>query len=77
MEHKAEEVKAVIAKIRPYIQRDGGDVEFVRLEKDGTVYVRMLGACMDCMAIDDTLKFGIEAMVMDEVEGIKEVKVEQ
>lgn len=72
MQTKVDEIKKVIEKIRPYIQRDGGDVEFVSFE-DGVVKVRMLGACMDCLSIDDTLKDGIEAILMDEVEGITEV----
>ena len=72
MQTKVDEIKKVIEKIRPYIQRDGGDVEFVSFE-DGVVNVHMLGACMDCLSIDDTLKDGIEAILMDEVEGITEV----
>ena len=44
METMETQVKNVIEKIRPYIQRDGGDVEFVSLE-DGIVTVKMLGAC--------------------------------
>ncbi|MDF9823747.1 Fe-S cluster biogenesis protein NfuA [Breznakia sp. PF5-3] len=76
MEKKNNEIIAVIEKIRPYIQRDGGDVEFLRYE-DGIVYVRMIGACVGCLALDDTIKFGLEAMLQDEVDGIKEVKVEE
>ncbi len=69
-----EQVIDVLEKIRPYIQRDGGDVEFESLE-DGIVTVRMLGACADCMSINDTLKDGIEALLLDEVEGITEVRL--
>ena len=58
MDKKIEEIKNVIEKIRPYIQRDGGDLEFVDFE-DGIVKVRFLGACVDCMAIGDTLKDGV------------------
>ncbi|MDF9838262.1 Fe-S cluster biogenesis protein NfuA [Breznakia sp. PFB2-8] len=76
MEKKNNEIIAVIEKIRPYIQRDGGDVEFLRYE-DSIVYVRMIGACVGCLALDDTIKFGLEAMLQDEVDGIKEVKVEE
>ncbi len=72
MKTKEEEVIEVIEKVRPYIQRDGGDVEFVSYE-DGVVKVRMLGACVGCMSIGDTLKEGIEAILMDEVAGISEV----
>ncbi|WP_416324714.1 NifU family protein [[Eubacterium] hominis] len=74
MQTKIEEIKHVIEKIRPYIQRDGGDVEFVSFE-DGIVTVRMLGACMGCFALDDTIKDGIEAILLDEVEGVVGVAV--
>lgn len=68
------EVLRVINMIRPYIQRDGGDVEFVKLE-DGVVYVKMLGACAGCMSLDDTLKLGIETTLLDEVPGIVRVEL--
>ena len=45
METKINEIKKVLDKIRPYIQRDGGDVEFVSYD-NGCVNVRMLGACL-------------------------------
>ncbi|MEE0829843.1 MAG: NifU family protein [Longicatena sp.] len=66
------EIVKVINKIRPYIQRDGGDVEFVRFE-DGIVFVRMLGACQGCSSVYDTLEGGIEAILLDEVAGVKKV----
>ena len=44
MENIEEQIKNVIHKLRPYLQRDGGDIEYVDF-KDGIVYVRMLGAC--------------------------------
>lgn len=64
-----------IEKIRPYIQQDGGDVEFVRLEDD-IVYVSVHGACLGCSSLDMTLKDGVEALILDEVEGIKEVRLD-
>ena len=76
MQTKIEEIQHVIEKIRPYIQRDGGDVEFVSFD-DGIVTVRMLGACMGCFALDDTIKDGIEAILLDEVEGVTGVAVAQ
>ena len=66
------EIVKVINKIRPYIQRDGGDVEFVRFE-DGIVFVRMLGACQGCSSVYDTLEGGFEAILLDEVAGVKKV----
>lgn len=74
MKTKEQEIVDVIEKIRPYIQRDGGDVEFVSFE-EGIVHVRMLGACQDCMSLDDTIKDGIEAILLDEVSGVVEVQV--
>ena len=73
-EEKVALVKKTIEKVRPYIQGDGGDVEFVKLEDD-IVYVRVHGACVGCMALDATLKDGVEALILDEVEGIKEVRL--
>ena len=63
------QIKTILNKIRPYLQQDGGDVEFVEF-KEGIVYVRMLGACLDCAMLDDTLHGGIESMIVDEVPGV-------
>lgn len=63
------QVKDIIDKIRPYINRDGGDIQFVKYE-EGIVYVQMLGACIGCAAIDTTLKDGVEAILLEEVPGI-------
>ncbi len=71
---KEELIKRTLEKIRPYIQRDGGDIEFVSLEDD-IVYIRVHGACIGCASLDFTIKEGIEAILLDEVEGIKEVRL--
>ena len=65
-------VQAVLDKIRPYLQFDGGDISLDHVE-DGYVYVRMYGACMGCMAIGETLDNGVAALLMDEVPGVKGV----
>ncbi len=69
MDNSVEKIKEILEKIRPYLQRDGGDVEFINYE-DGIVYVRMLGACSDCISIDITLKNGIEQVLVEEVPGV-------
>ena len=61
-------------KIRPFINRDGGDIEFVDFI-DGIVYVKMLGACEGCSLIDSTLSEGIEIILMDEVPGVLGVRL--
>lgn len=63
------EIIKVIEKIRPYINRDGGDIEFVDFQ-DGIVYVKMLGACNGCSLIDSTLQDGVAEILMEEVPGV-------
>jgi Fe-S cluster biogenesis protein NfuA len=67
-------IKKCLAKIRPYLNQDGGDVDFVDF-KDGIVYVRLLGACVGCSSSDLTLKNGVEALLLEEVPGV--IGVEQ
>lgn len=64
-----QQVLDLIHKVRPYLQRDGGDIEVLNVE-DGIVYVKMLGACDGCMALDVTLKQGIETMLLENVPGV-------
>ncbi len=70
-----ENIEKTLNKIRPYIQRDGGDVEFIDVDEHGVVSVRMLGACATCLSLDTTLSDGIEAILIDEVEGVHSVKL--
>ena len=67
-----EQVIDVINRIRPYLNGDGGDVEFVKFE-NGIVYVRLVGACAGCAMQDATLKDGLEALLLEEVPGVVEV----
>ncbi|MDR2822095.1 MAG: NifU family protein [Acholeplasmatales bacterium] len=67
-------VSDLIDKVRPYLKRDGGDLEIVKIE-DGIVYVKMLGACIDCMLLDNTIKDGIESMLLEHVPGVIGVTV--
>lgn len=73
MENIEEQIKTVINKLRPYLQRDGGDIEFVDF-KEGIVYVKMLGACAGCSMLDQTLKDGVEQILLEEVPGVLEVQ---
>ena len=68
-----EQIKKILGKIRPYLNSEGGDLEYLGF-KDGIVYVRMLGACIDCGALDSTLKDGIEALLVENVPEVIEVK---
>lgn len=68
-----ERVQEILDKLRPYIQRDGGDVELVEIE-DGIVRVRLLGACGSCPSSTITLKAGIERALMEEISEVREVE---
>ena len=68
-----ERVEAALDKVRPYLQNDGGDVELVSVEEDGTVKVRLTGACGGCPMSTQTLKHGIERVLKEEVKEVKEV----
>ena len=67
-------IKLTINKVRPFLQADGGDVEFIKFE-EGIVYVKLYGACVGCSSADITLKEGIEALLLEEVPGV--IAVEQ
>ena len=69
-----EEVEKILAKIRPYIQSDGGDISLVSVdETSGVVKVSLHGACGSCPSSTATLKGGVERMMKAEVPGVKEV----
>lgn len=68
-----EKVKAVIEKIRPQLQMDGGDVELLEITDDGVVKVRLQGHCAGCMHAQQTLKLGIERAVKQFEPSVKEV----
>jgi len=61
-----EKVQEAIDKIRPMLQRDGGDVELVDVS-DGIVTVRLQGACAGCPMSQMTLKNGIEKFLKKEI----------
>jgi Fe-S cluster biogenesis protein NfuA len=67
-----DEVLEVLDKLRPFLQRDGGDVELIDVE-DGIVKLKLMGACGSCPSSTITLKAGIERALIEEVEGIQEV----
>jgi Fe-S cluster biogenesis protein NfuA len=68
-----EKVEKAIEKIRPFLQRDGGDIELVEIT-DGVVKVRLKGACMGCPMSQITLQEGVGRALKKEVPEI--VKVE-
>jgi Fe-S cluster biogenesis protein NfuA len=69
-----ERVEAVLDKVRPMLQRDGGDVELVEVQDDGIVKVRLTGACSGCPMSTMTLKNAIEETIKKEIPEIKSVE---
>ncbi len=69
-----EQVEQALAKIKPVLQADGGDVELVEVTDNGIVKVRLTGACKGCPMSQMTLKNGIERVVVKEVPGVKAVE---
>jgi Fe-S cluster biogenesis protein NfuA len=69
-----EKVEAALEKVRPALQRDGGDVALVDITDDGIVKVQLTGACKGCPMSQMTLKNGIERFVKSEVPEVKSVE---
>jgi len=67
-----EKVKAALDKIRPALQADGGDVELIDVV-NGTVKVKLTGACGGCPMATMTLKRGIERILKEQIPEVKEV----
>jgi Fe-S cluster biogenesis protein NfuA len=67
-------VKNVLEQIRPYLQADGGDVEYVNMTDDNQVNIRLLGMCGNCPHSQMTLKNGIEAAVIRAIPEVKSVE---
>ena len=68
------QVTAVLEKIRPMIQSDGGDLELIGIRSDGTVLIKLLGACIGCPSSTMTLQMGIERNLMEKVPGVTGVE---
>jgi len=68
-----ENIKKVLEQIRPLLQKDGGDVEFINVDESGVVKVKLKGACGSCPGALHTLKNGIERTLKQHVPNVKEV----
>ena len=66
-------IEKTLEKIRPFLQRDGGDITFDSFE-DGIVYINVHGACEGCSLMQVDIEEGIEIIVMEEVPGVVAVR---
>ncbi len=68
-EETIQAIKATLEKVRPFLQRDGGDIDYIGY-RDGIVYVAMVGACEGCSLADNDISAGVEIILMEEVPGV-------
>ncbi len=71
-----EKIMDAIQQIRPFLQRDGGDIEFVDLTKDNVVQVRLQGHCAGCPGAQMTIKGVVEKLIKEaypEIKGVEAV----
>ena len=68
-----EQIKTALENVRPSLQADGGDVEFVSVSEDGVVSVKLKGACGCCPMAQMTLKMGIENYLKQEIPQVNSV----
>jgi Fe-S cluster biogenesis protein NfuA len=69
-----QKVLNVLEQVRPYLQNDGGDIEFIELTDDMIVNVKLVGACGSCPYSTQTLKNGVEAAIVKAIPEIKSVE---
>lgn len=69
-----EKIEIALQSIRPFLQKDGGDVELVELTADNVVKVRLVGACETCSMSAMTLKAGIEESIKNAIPEISHVE---
>ena len=69
-----EKVESALAKVRPSLQADGGDVELVDVDESGVVKVNLQGACAGCPMSQMTLKMGIEKILKQNVPEVTSVE---
>lgn len=68
-----ERVIKALNRVKPYLQNDGGDIDLIEITEDFTVKVKLTGACHGCPYSMQTLKAGVEQVIMQEVPEIKRV----
>jgi Fe-S cluster biogenesis protein NfuA len=67
-------IHATLEEIRPFLQRDGGDVQFVRMRDDGVLELSWMGTCKICPMSQMTLRAGVERKLMNEVPEVRRVE---
>lgn len=66
------QIKELLDSIRPYLNADGGDIEFIKYE-NGYLYIKLLGLCGNCSFADDTIQNGIYENIKQQIPELKGV----
>ena len=75
-ESKLRTINSVISKIRPFLQREGGDIELDSFDDEtGVVKVNMIGACSGCFFASDEISMGVETILRHEIPSITKVEI--
>ena len=78
-ENKEKNIKKIIDDIRPYLNEDGGDIEYVKLDEN-YVFIKLFGACVHCGSQDTTINYGILRIIQEkypEIEGVINVEFQK
>jgi len=73
-----EKVTSIIEQVRPYLQQDGGDIQFIELTPQNIVRVQLRGACGSCPHAKRTLKHMVEAAILEqcpEIKGVEDINL--
>lgn len=70
MEETIKKINEVLDQIRPYLNMEGGDIEFVKYE-DNYVYIKLLGMCQGCAFADQTIENGLFETIKSEIPEVK------
>ena len=65
-----DKIKEMVENIRPFLNMDGGDIEYVKYE-DNYLYIKLTGACSNCLGQDSTINDGLLSMFQEELPEIK------
>lgn len=68
-----DKIREALEQIRPNLQQDGGDIEFISFDEEGKVHVKLTGACGGCPMATMTLKQGVETYLKENIPEVKEV----
>ena len=71
-----EKINNALDQIRPFLKRDGGDIEFVEYTEDNIVKVRLKGHCAGCPGAQMTIKGVVERILREsypEIQGVEAV----